>query len=275
MSWQRYDLVFRLMAPLHIGYRKTGNLQQTRRYVPGKNIWAALTARLTREYDDGASGQAYQKIGRQVQEKFRFTYLYPATKDEAGAGCTHHYPWQDDFDYLFLNSYTSAALDPGSKTAADALLHDTEFIAPRTRDGRPVYLTGSVYTQTDLPAPLHQWQNVLNKLQIGGEQGYGWGRLRLANEPKGEPISGDPTGALTADGRILAHLRAESVANPAGVTGSIEPLVGWERDNDEKNKRRWQVSAATICYQPGSRVGGHAAFPIGKNGILDMDVGGI
>jgi hypothetical protein len=261
------------MAPLHIGYRKTGNLQQTRRYVPGKNIWAALTARLTREYDDGASGKAYRDNGQEVQKNFRFTYLYPATKDEAGY--TRHYPWQDDFDYLFLDSYTSAALDPGSKTAADALLHDTEFIAPHTRDGRLVYLTGRLYTQPDLPSPLDKWQNVLNKLQIGGEQGYGWGRLCLANQPKGEPINGAPTGALTADGRIPAHLRANSVANPAGVTGPIEPLVGWERNNENDNSH-WKVSAATICYQPGSRVGdgGHATFFIGENGILDMGAEG-
>jgi len=78
MSWQCYDLIFRLMAPLHVGWRKSGNLQQTRGYVPGKNQWAALTARLTREYDDGAKGQRYVEIGQKVQKHFRFGYLYPA-----------------------------------------------------------------------------------------------------------------------------------------------------------------------------------------------------
>ena len=48
MAWQKYDLAFQLLAPLHIGYRKVGNLMQSRGYVPGKNLWAALTARLTR-----------------------------------------------------------------------------------------------------------------------------------------------------------------------------------------------------------------------------------
>ncbi|HEX9926566.1 MAG TPA: hypothetical protein VGD99_28225, partial [Anaerolineae bacterium] len=78
MAWQKYELIFRLLSPLHIGHRKVSNLMQSRSYVPGKVLWAALTARLTRDYDNGRDGQRYEKIGNKVCQHFRFGYLYPA-----------------------------------------------------------------------------------------------------------------------------------------------------------------------------------------------------
>ena len=49
MAWTHYRLKFRLISPLFVGFRRSGNLWETRRYVPGKVLWAALTARLTRD----------------------------------------------------------------------------------------------------------------------------------------------------------------------------------------------------------------------------------
>jgi hypothetical protein len=265
MSWQRYDLVFQLLAPLHIGYRTVGNLMQTRGYVPSKNQWAALTARLTRDYDNGADGQRYVEIGQQVQDHFRFTYLYPATDN--GNEYKIHYPWDDDFDYLFLGSYASSALNYDRQAAEEGLLHETEFIAPCTRDNRPVYLTGSLYVKPELPTPLDKWQDTLDKFQMGAERGYGWGRLRLVNKLKGEMITGEPTGVPTKDGHIIAHLKA---GNVTGVTGSIEPVIGWERNNDNGRKSNWKLSQqAIICYSPGARVGGEHNFTIGQDGFWE------
>jgi len=262
MAWQKYALVFRLQSPLHIGYRKVGNLMQTRGYVPGKNLWAALTARLTRDYDDGTDGQRYAEIGQQVQKYFRFTYLYSATPN--GNGYKTHYPWEDDFDYLFLHSYASTALDYTSQSAEDATLHETEFIAPHTRTGQPVYLIGDLFVATDLPTPLDQWQKALNKLQIGGERGYGWGRVRLVSCEAGEKSSSEPH-VYVHRGRITAHIVAqEGVA----IQGPIEPLIGWERNNDPNRTSNWKLSdQALICYAPGATVSGNAVFPIDFYGI--------
>lgn len=277
MSWQKYDLVFQLLAPLHIGWRKTGNLQQTRGYVPGKNQWAALTARLTRDYDNGADGKRYKKIGECVQNNFRFTYLYPAVPKVMDKPVKNpddveiHYPWDDDFDYLFLDSYASTALNYDHQATAEGLLHETEFIAPYTREGQPVYLTGNLYTQTDLTTPLDKWQEALAKLQLGGERGYGWGRVQLVNEPIGKSIDGEPQEKSIRDNegkyRIAAHLVAQNVSN---VTGPIEPLIGWERNNPKDkntNGKKWTLSTAEICYAPGANVEGRPKFTIGANGI--------
>jgi hypothetical protein len=263
MSWQEYDLVFQLLAPLHIGWRKTGNLQQTRGYVPGKNQWAALTARLTRDHDNGAEGRRYREIGEQVQEYFRFTYLYPALFD--GAGYKVHYPWEEDFDYLFLDSYASAALDYPGQSAADGLLHETEFISSYARDGRSVYLAGQVYVHTEnLPTPLNSWQTALHKIQFGGEKGYGWGRVKLINKLK--PEEAEPTGQLSSGNKITAHLKGKDIT---GVIGPIEPVIGWERNNED-GKPNWSLSKeAVICYAPGAKVEEEISFTIGHYGIWE------
>ena len=267
MTWQRYDLIFRLQSPLHSGWRKVSNLQQTRGYVTGKMLWAGLTARLTREAGLGADGQAYVRTGNAVTECFRFSYLYPALHN--GSGYKTHYPWQDDFDYLFLDSYASTALHYPSQSAAEGLLHETEYIAPRTRTDQPVYLTGTVYAQTSPPPPppLDRWLEVLDKLQFGGERGYGWGRVQLVGCDKKETIESERIRVeIAANDCITAHLKAEKVT---GVVGPIEPLIGWERNNQENRKANWQLSKeAVICYAPGATVTTASVFLIGESGVL-------
>lgn len=267
MNWQQYDLVFRLLTPMHIGWRKTSNLQQTRGYVTGKIFWAALTARLTREAEQGANGKAYIATGNLVQDNFRFTYLYPATQN--GNGYKTHYPWEDDFDYLFLDSYTSAALNYDNQAAEDGLLHETEFIAPHTRRNQPVYLCGSIYVKETAVAPnntLKNWQDALDKLQFGGERGYGWGRIKVIRCHKKAKIKSDKVQVeLASNGRITAHLETENSSN---ISGAIEPLIGWERNNNENEKSNWKLSKkAEICYAPGAILFEESTFTIGNNGL--------
>lgn len=265
MSWHQSTLTFRLLAPLHIGWRQTGNLMQTRPFVTGKAFWAALTARLTRNAGNGADSQAYVAIGKALQTHFRFPYLYPATKTESGYQT--HYPWEPDFDYLFLDSYTSAALNYDRQAAEDGLLHETEFIAPRTRCNQPVYLTGDWYVRSDLPEALSHWQEALRQLQFGADRSYGWGRVELLEVRKQETeITGDEVSVnCAANAHITAHLAAKQVSD---VIGAVEPLVGWERNNDEAKHAAWKLSDnAQICYAPGSKTSAAATFQIGANGL--------
>lgn len=266
MTWQKYELVFRMLAPLHIGYRTAGNLMQTRGYVPGKVIWAALTSRMTRDYDNGSVGLRYVEIGQLVQDHFRFTYLYPAIQNSNGF--TTYYPWDEGFDYLFLNSYANTALNYESQSAEEAMLHETEFIAPHTRTDNAVFLIGNVYTKTTLPAPLDKWQSALDQLKFGAERGYGWGRVRKHScDRQGECFDNEPVTELH-NGHITAHLKTENVV---GVTGAIEPLIGWERNNDSNGKSNWRLSEkAIICYAPGAQVTGSSAFTIRSNGVCGI-----
>src|SRR5712692_8407277 len=101
MTWVTYQVTFRLLSPMHIGWRKLGNLQQTRPYVTGRSLWGALTARITREL--GSSD--YEKIGKQADQQLAFTYFYPSTSKDPDA--IRLWPWGDNWDkfaWSFLGS---------------------------------------------------------------------------------------------------------------------------------------------------------------------------
>lgn len=273
MSWQKHTLCFRLLSPLHIGYRKVGNLMQTRGYVPGKVLWGTLTARLTRDFGNGADGQRYLDIGRRVNEHFRFGYLYLALPKDSKKtihspdDLEPYYSWDDNlFDYRFLSSYASTALNYDQHAAAEGLLHETEFIRSWARplhnndQPLPVYLMGCVYVQNNLTQELDGWRTALDQIQLGGERGYGWGRLRLDFT---HVIDVDPIINLEANNRILAHVQY----NKANLVGTVEPLVGWERDNTGKGRKNWRLSSATVCYAPGAICQNSSTFTIGDYGI--------
>ena len=70
---------------------------------------------------------------------------------------------------------------------------------------------------------------------------------------------------IAANGRIPAHLITENIID---VTGPIEPLIGWERNNKE-GKPNWSLSSeATICYAPGAVVSTEKIFHISEHGLL-------
>jgi len=77
MSWNVYRLVYQAISPIHIGWHTLGYIKLTRHYIPGKNIWGAMTANLTRTY--GAKGvDEYKKFGDLLKTKILTSYFYPA-----------------------------------------------------------------------------------------------------------------------------------------------------------------------------------------------------
>lgn len=272
MRWIHYSIVFNVVSPLHIGWRKTGNLQQTRRYVTGKVIWAALTARMTRDLDKGEDKTGYQEMGEKINEYFRFGYFYPALQKneiQSDKDVEEKYPWCfERFDYLFLDSFASTALDHGTRTSEKGTLHEVEFISPRTRNGESVFLKGDIWVQDHLPEELKSWHNSLEHLRLGGERGYGWGQVRLAfkngqNEKNFRETNEEIFIKITEKNRILAHLDARNITGE--ITGAIEPLVGWERTF---KKDVWRLTKdVTLAFVPGSVVNCDAEFLVGSYGI--------
>ncbi len=291
MTWNHYRLTFRLLSPMHVGYRRAGNLMQTRPYVPGRLLWAALTARLTRGTGKGNDAAAYRRVGDQLQASFRFGYLWPGLgeKDTDKKSCVPperpYFPWEheEDFDYLLLGSVMSTAIVPHQTTAHEGSLHEVEFLAPHARDGRPVFLLGDLWVREGaLPTGLQGWKDALRHIQLGGERGYGWGQVALEN------CSEDHDGTLTLNtdeeskirwhkenndevvltipaGRSLpAHaLAAGEGAFPAeAVQGPVEVLVGWGWYGG-----RYGLSAAQVAYSPGGRVTQDTEVIVGPSGI--------
>lgn len=262
MTWQAYRVVFRLLAPIHIGYRKVGNIQLTRPYVTGRVLWGALTARLTRDMVFTPRGEDYIEKGKQVNERLAFTYFYPAVEED-GDYKPYLPPFDDEFYYRFLFTYASTALEYDRFAAEEGSLHEVEYIGPYTRDeGAPVYLAGYVFAKD---SGLSGWQRALERVQLGGERGYGWGKVRLEKLKSLQRdinvfgykvgLEGNrPTVTVPKDHPLLAHTDAEGIS----AAGPIEPLVGREWENLPNPERRvgagQHLSKAEICYAPGSTI---------------------
>jgi hypothetical protein len=265
MEWTPWFVSFRLISPLHIGCKKIGNLQVTRPYVPGKTLWGALTARLVRDEGDNN----YNDVGVRVNKELRLSYFYPSTSQDN----VELWPWdnrewdnRDDFNWKFIGSYVSTALD--GDTAEEGSLHEVEYISPTTRDGSPVFLVGYIFEKTGCQL---KWKEALKRIQLGGERGYGWGRIELIGEPVKkcsffnsyvfDCAGSDPGITVEKNKPILAHAQIEGL----DCHGTIEPLVGRETDN---NKRFGGVlSRADICWLPGSIVKESEVFRIIEHGI--------
>lgn len=284
MGWTLYSAHFRVLSYLHIGHQKLGNIQRTRSYVPARNFWAFLTARLTRGAQHGEWPQPpgiaigdYEAMGTLVTEQIAFSYFYPTDRDGwplypdltpqglrfGASGMT-----PDVFAWRYLGSYASTALNYSTNSAEEGTLHEVEFIASQTRvDGAvesyPVYLAGYVLVTDDCTLP---WQEALHEIQIGGERGYGWGRLRL--EPDGL-VSVDyrsvelfgrmkcrceggvrPKTCISPGQPLLSHAKVGGVQ----AAGDIEPVVGRAWDNEAGAGQ--VISTAKVCYAPGARLEG-------------------
>ncbi len=278
MAWTAYQVSFRLLSPMHIGWRKLGNLQQTRPYVTGRSLWGSLTARLTREL----GGSNYRDIGEEVDDQLAFTYFYPFALPNGASAWSWPdqwdkfvWPWSDlwdEFAWTFLGSYASTALQNG-RNAETGSLHETEFIAPSTREGQQVYLIGYIFKKDTCNL---KWKSALCKLQLGGERGYGWGRLHRVdceaiNNGKcfdyDLSCTGDRPKITVPKGKeLLAHTKAVGYAD---VMGTIEPLVG-RMTNDTGFGRT--LSNAEICWVPGGKVKKNRTFQIIEKGIWEMSL---
>lgn len=286
MNWTAYQLVFRLQAPLHVGWGKIGNLQRTRSYLSGRAFWGALVMRLTRDRH-GAAGPVtdstlYQAVSAELLDNLAWSYFYLALR--ADETWQMQWPWAkaEHFEHHFLRSYASTALVYPQQAAAETTLHEVEYISPTSLDGRaqPVYLCGYVFSRTDAAA---DWQQTCRSLQFGGERSYGWGRVHLETL---EPLPGVGTlfdgeaqvtnldGArpelqVRANGHLLAHVA------PFGerLVGPVEPLVGreWRSTNTVNRHSGAHVAYNGFYLQPGAQANEATRFSIGPLGIWQAE----
>ncbi len=265
MAWTMYRVTLRLLSPLHVGYLKQGNVQRTRPYVTGRALWGALTARLTR--DSGSSN--YETVGKQVNDCLAFTYFFPSTAPDS----VTLFPWDnpDEFAWRYLNTYASTALDYSRNTALEGSLHETEYIAPVTREGAQVYLVGFIFEKNGCSL---NWKVALNRLQLGGERTYGWGRVQLEGKPEqttsfwpGWQVERDkdkPRPVLKASGSTspaYAHVQVNGVQ----ARGLLEPLIG--RETHRANQHGEVLSKAVVCWAPGAQVSSSISLCIGEFGL--------
>ena len=282
MNWRAYRVRLRLRSPLHVGAGQVGNVQRARPYVTGRALWGALTARLTRDAHPRPQAEDYRTMGQQVQEELAYSYFYPLAEGQERVGL---WPWgeeADEFSWLYLGSYAATALDHGRGAALEGSLHEVEYVAPTTRDGRPVCLLGYVFERAGCGL---LWRQALGRLQLGGERGYGWGRVSLVGVrelAEGEQLFGcydlalgDQQPLLQAGQQgkaepvpLLAHTLACDGESGRAVTeaeGAVEPLVG--RETRDASRFGQERSPVRVCWAPGATVPVGLCLQVGRFGL--------
>lgn len=200
--WKRLDVVFTLKSPLHIGYLpfKGSVISPTRYYVLGKNFWGAITKRATERLSDDLN---YRNIGKQVKDIFRFSYFYvydgetifiPKYSDKGIVFGDKKELDKLEFERKFIGSRVLTAIDSNSGTAKDVSLHEIEFIKDKFRDEkgniRNTRIIGCMWIREnskldgfeikiDDKGILVEDFNLIEELTLGGEQGYGFGLVKL------------------------------------------------------------------------------------------------
>jgi len=291
MVWQLVCLSYELRSPLHIGYHKVGNVQRTRHYIPSRNLWGAVTERLTRGGfgAPGAPRGDYQKIGAWVQEHCVFTYffvwdeehlLYPCYKSE-GLYYGDRKLLGIDFERRYLGVHVSTALDAVSSSAQAGSLHELEYIAHFAQDCAeplPTHLLGWVFLDDDSEQYLgseEKWREWLGELQVGGERRYGFGHLRLCSWSK-EPLlpagyvavlnKQRPQLEVEAGAPLLAHVQVQGLQ----ARGQIEPLVGRMTLGKRSDAFGRTLTSAQICWTPGAILMETSSFDITPYGFWTL-----
>lgn len=280
MAWQLHRVVYELHGPLHIGYHKVGNLQRTRYYIPARNLWAAVTERLTRSSFGASvlqrSADDYTAVGDWVKAHCAFGYWFvydggtPLGPSYAHGELKYGPLPVAEFERRYLSTHVTTALDAATTSAESATLHEVEFIAPYARDGTRTRLGGWVLLDDAAQKSLTQgglWSDWLGELQVGGERRYGFGRTRIAGELQREM---DPAWQLDST-RPRLHipqgqpLQAHTLVNGVSARGQIEPLVG--RETTTSGRFGSRLTGAQVCWAPGSVLLASMTFEIDGNGL--------
>lgn len=138
MGYTCFELRFKARSPVFIGSRKIGFIQQTRRYIPGKTMWGAITASVTRKLIDGGvkySPKVYEDIGKSIENSVKNTYFFPEIVDQEECrpnftheGLKYGQCSEREFESTFISSFVSTATVGSKNSAMDESLHETEYI---------------------------------------------------------------------------------------------------------------------------------------------------
>ena len=285
MTWSWFELHYLALSPLHIGFHKFGLVQRTRTYIPGRALWGAFVNRFVLANFAGSSPPDYKRAGEWLEENVRFSYFFPYLEDES----TPLLPWFDpdrggfyfgyrsgnsppysltaeQFERCFIHILGQTAISPDTNTATAASLHETEFLAHKVRTPgsgqvRRVFFIGYVGIKKTNRVNPDLW-SPWREITVGGDRGYGYGRLRLSSNPRplkeGQAPFSLPGASITDPGAVHwpeklplpAHVE---ISPDLSMAGDVEPLVGRETTpGDDSRKFGQKISPVTKCWVPGS-----------------------
>lgn len=268
--WERYELIFDLKSPLHIGYLPSGVsvLAPTRYYIPGKNFWGAITQRITEIIFDTPISKDYRQIGQIVKENFRFSYFYVYDGGNVYSPCYDpngiYYGTkgkekitEQEFQYRYIRSRVLTELDSNTGSAKDKSLHEIESINEKFIDNKGSIknskIIGTVWIKereqfyedvklsfNDDGIYIDEF-NIFEELTIGGERNIGFGKIELNSFNIGknyytgmdESINKGEIVIETKNGSpIINHV---SYNEQLGFHGDIELLSGRQYYNNNNS----------------------------------------
>lgn len=313
--WKRLDVIFTLKSPLHIGYLpfKGSVISPTRYYIPGKNFWGAITKRATECFYDNPSSGDYREIGLEIKDNFRFSYFYlydgntifiPKYKDGGLVFGEDDKEQIDKFSFerRFIGSRVLTAIDSKSGTARDESLHEIEFVKYRLRDEKGnienTRIIGSIWIKEG--SNLNDFKikfdnngifvndfNLIEELAIGGEQGYGFGLVKLESmlsenrfPIKSTPENNDIRINVEPKSPILSHLGYDKNIS---FQGDIEILIGrgyFDIEKSDSKASEYKKDAGNVItnkgyyFSPGTVVElEDGKFVLGWDGIIRKELG--
>jgi len=289
MTWSLFRWIWLLESPLHVGTVPAGSLNRCRLYVPARVLWGALTAELARRQAKGFPG--YQDVGKKLQEKTRFTYLYPAK--QVGGDWRAWLPrykncqgliWQredrqdgsDSFPdrqmrMRLLWTRSATAIEHSTTTAAEGTLRESEHVNPHWKEddetvGPSVAFVGYVFFQDgtelkDALAPIDQ-------IAIGGDTRYGLGRIRRIAMTQADSIFGAQAQFIADDPIVPSRVVYAHAKGPVMLVGSLEMLVGW----DNASGRGPAAQDQGPLWVPGSVVkdGSGCRWKVDEHGLWEV-----
>ncbi|GIU72017.1 MAG: hypothetical protein KatS3mg003_1496 [Candidatus Nitrosocaldaceae archaeon] len=286
MSWEVFNIRFRIESPIHIGHYTIGILKKTRYYILGKNMWGAITEKLALNDNN----HNFRKIGEIVANNLIFSYLYLEdpkngkllkprfTNDGLKYGNYNVY----EFEKRFIRSLVSTAIQSDTMSAERESLHETEFISNREiideGIGNELYLSGYLfakeYKDNNYNIKIENQSVKFNGSDIlddgkyittGGERKYGFGRLEFLGYDKCNHKFETENNKLIIQYKKGDSIEAHLIVNDkCSIKGELELLVGREYGNSYGNK----YSSSQLTWIPGSILEDSYRLEICRYGIL-------
>jgi hypothetical protein len=281
-----------------MGHRQIGILKTTRYYITGKALWGAITANLTRHLFDTPGKEEYRKVGNIVKETIRATYFFPMVDGEI---YFPHYTvsnsqkeelkygelTESQFERTFVNSRVSTALDK-TKTADENTLHETEYIKDKIiieNKIRNVLWRGYLFVEetskikvvedndfvVEIEGGALHASSFLERLEVGGERNYGFGRLSMIEKMKKatEVFGHETDGCTIKSDTAFGHVSYGDI----DYAGEIEPLLGREwsgRGPGRKTLDHHQKNRQFVFFVPGTNFKSEKNLEIGDYGTWEI-----
>ncbi|MHA1490939.1 MAG: RAMP superfamily CRISPR-associated protein [Promethearchaeota archaeon] len=292
ISWICFELIYEVKSAAHIGNgSQFGISNKTRFYIPGKTMWGAITAIITRWYMTNYDPHSYKEIGEFIRENLIFSYFYPYYMDKNEKMHILHPNYSDmgfgfgirdngfimskiEFESKFITSYISTAIDTNSKTAEDESLHEIELLNPSKFIGHIFINKEQVNNNSILKIHISNEEKVkiskdketielfelIKNVQVGGERTYGFGKLKLEKTSlsvdklynKYEINLNKKAPTLNVD-IALSHLNFNNdyFNKLREIKGELEPLVWRDWDNEKGMGHKKEFNM--IALVPGSK----------------------